>query len=64
VKLRSGLSGDEVRKIMATQLPRAERLVAADDVIDNSGLRDDLAPQVERLDRKYRELARAARDAR
>jgi dephospho-CoA kinase len=49
---------------MATQLPRAERLVAADDVIDNSGLRDDLAPQVERLDRKYRELARAARDAR
>jgi dephospho-CoA kinase len=64
VQMRSGLSGDEVRKIMATQLPRAERLVAADDVIDNSGSRDDLAPQVERLDRKYRELARAARDAR
>ena len=63
VRMRSGLSGDDVRKIMATQLPRAERLVAADDVIDNSGTRDELPPQVERLDRRYRELARAARDA-
>ena len=43
---------------MATQLPRAERLAAADDVIDNSGPREALAPQVERLDRRYRELAR------
>ncbi|HKP66112.1 MAG TPA: dephospho-CoA kinase, partial [Casimicrobiaceae bacterium] len=39
-------------------------LAAADDVIDNSGSRDALAPQVERLDRRYRELARAARAAR
>ena len=64
VQLRSGLSADDVRKIMATQLPRAERLAAADDVIDNSGSRDALAPQVERLDRRYRELARASRGAR
>lgn len=64
VQMRSGLSGDDVRKIMATQLSRAERLVAADDVIDNSGPRDELPPQVERLDRRYRELAQAARDAR
>jgi dephospho-CoA kinase len=64
VQMRSGLSGDEVRKIMATQLPRAERLVGADDVIDNSGSRDALVPQVERLDRRYRELAQAARGAR
>ena len=64
VQLRSGLSADDVRKIMATHLPRAERLAAADDVIDNSGSRDALAPQVERLDRRYRELARASRGAR
>ncbi len=63
VRMRSGLSGDDVRKIMATQLSRAERLVAADDVIDNSGARDELPPQVERLDRRYRELAQAARSA-
>ena len=64
VQLRSGLAADEVRKIMATQLPRAERLAAADDVIDNSGPREALAPQVERLDRRYRELARTARGTR
>jgi dephospho-CoA kinase len=60
VQLRSGLSADEVRRIMATQLPRAERLAAADDVIDNAGPRENLAPQVERLDRRYRELAARA----
>ena len=64
VQLRSGLSADEVRKIMATQLPRAERLARADDVIDNSGTRAAIAPQVERLDRRYRELALASREAR
>jgi len=64
VQLRSGLSGDDVRKIMATQLSRAERLAGADDVVDNSGSRETLVPQVERLDRRYRELARAAHGAR
>ena len=57
VQLRSGLTADEVRRIMATQLPRAERLAQADDVIDNSGPPEALAPQVERLDRRYRRLA-------
>jgi dephospho-CoA kinase len=57
VQLRSGLAADEVRRIMATQLPRAERLAQADDVIDNSGPPEALAPQVERLDRRYRRLA-------
>ena len=64
VQLRSGLAADDVRKIMATQLPRADRLAAADDVIDNSGPREALGPQVERLDRRYRELARTARGTR
>jgi len=64
VQLRSGLSADEIRRIMATQLPRAERLAQADDVIDNAGLRSALEPQVVRLDRRYRELAARVRDAR
>lgn len=62
VQLRSGLAADEVRRIMATQLPRAERLAEADDVVDNSGPRAALDPQIDRLDRRYRELAQRARD--
>ena len=38
--------------------PRAERLARADDVIDNSGPPAAIAPQVARLDRRYRALAR------
>ena len=57
VQSRSGLTADEIRRIMATQLPRAERLAQADDVIDNSGPPDALGPHVERLDRRYRRLA-------
>jgi dephospho-CoA kinase len=64
VQLRSGLAADEVRRIMATQLPRGERLAQADDVIDNSGPRSAIEPQVVRLDRRYRDLAARARDAR
>jgi dephospho-CoA kinase len=62
VQRRNALSADDVRKIMAAQLPRAERLAAADDVVDNAGSRDALPPQVARLDRLYRTLARAAHD--
>jgi dephospho-CoA kinase len=61
VQLRSGLSADEVRRIMATQLTRNERLAQADDVIDNAGPREALLPQVDRLDQRYRELAAIAR---
>ena len=64
VQLRSGLAADEVRRIMATQLPRAKRLAQADDVIDNSGPPSAIAPQVERLDRLYRQLAAKARATR
>lgn len=54
---RSGLSPEEVRSIMATQWPRERRLAAADDVVDNAGELDAIAPQVLALDRRYRELA-------
>jgi len=62
VRLRSGLAEDEVRRILAAQLPRAERLALADDVIDNSGDIADIEHQVEQLDRRYRELARTAHE--
>ena len=64
VQLRSGLAADEVRRIMATQLPRGERLAEADDVIDKSGPVSAVAPQVARLDRRYRELATRLRESR
>jgi dephospho-CoA kinase len=64
VQSRSGLRADEVRRIMATQLPRAKRLALADDVIDNSGPPSAIAPQIERLDRLYRDLAAKARATR
>jgi len=60
VRLRSGLAESEVRAIMATQLTRAERLAQADDVIDNASPDADIEPQVDRLDRRYRELAQQA----
>ena len=60
VVARSGLMPSAVRAIMATQLSRKERLAHADDVIDNSGAPAALKPQVEELDRRYRELAAAA----
>ena len=43
---------------MATQLKRADRLARADDVLDNSGAPEAIAPQVAALDRRYRELAK------
>ena len=59
VTARSGVAEAEVRAIMATQLERSARLARADDVVDNSGSAADIAPQVARLDRRYRELAGA-----
>jgi len=51
------LTPAEVRAIMATQSSREARLAAADDVIDNAGPPEAIAPQVVSLDARYRELA-------
>lgn len=59
VMARSGLTEREVREIMATQISRAERLAAADDVVTNGASRDALQAQVIVLHRRYLELARA-----
>ena len=58
VRLRSGLAADEVRRIMRGQVARAERLAAADDVIDNAGPRDALRNQVAALHQKYLQSAK------
>ena len=60
VVARSGLGPDEVRAIMATQASRAERLAAAEDVVDNSGPLTGIGPQVRALDRRYRAIAARA----
>ena len=57
VMQRSGLEERQVRAIMAAQASRAERLAAADDVIDNSRGYEELAAQVERLHGAYLQLA-------
>ena len=54
---RSGWKPEDVRAVMATQLPRAARLARADDIIDNGGPKSAIAPQVARLDTLYREIA-------
>jgi dephospho-CoA kinase len=58
VRSRSNLSEDEVRSIMRGQVSRAERLAAADDVINNAGPRDALRKQVAALHQKYLQSAK------
>jgi dephospho-CoA kinase len=57
---RSRLTAEEVRCIMAAQLPRAERLKRADDVLDNNGGIETLGRRVAQLHARYLELARGA----
>ncbi len=57
---RDANAADQVRRIMAAQLPREQRLAAADRVIDNSGDLAALQSQVESL---HRELLETFGDA-
>jgi dephospho-CoA kinase len=57
VRRRNGLARSEIERILAAQATRAERLAAADDVIDNDGELAALPPQVERLHVSYLALA-------
>ena len=60
VRLRSRLAEAEVRGIMAHQVSRAERLAAADDVIDNGGSLDQLRAQVAALHARYVKMSTTA----
>jgi dephospho-CoA kinase len=57
VMARNGMSEAQVRAIMATQVPRAVRLAAADDVLDNTGDPAALRETVGRLHALYCGLA-------
>lgn len=46
---RDGNDADQVQRIMAAQMSRAERLEKADYIIDNSGAIEDLDDQVDKL---------------
>ena len=59
---RSMLSENEVRAIMAQQIPRAERLRLADDTIWNDAGLEGLKPQVAHLNRRYSEISQEAID--
>ncbi|MGH8703027.1 MAG: dephospho-CoA kinase [Burkholderiales bacterium] len=60
VMARSGLAAGEARRIMATQLPRAEHLRRADDVLHNDGGIEVLRGQVGELHARYLALASKA----
>lgn len=55
---RNGLPREQVEAIMAAQATRAQRLAAADDVVDNSGDPSTLGPRIEALHAAYLALAR------
>jgi dephospho-CoA kinase len=59
VQARSKLSVEQVRAIIASQAPRAARLAAADDVIDNSGTIAALRKQIAELHAQYLALAQS-----
>ena len=58
VMSRNGLPRAEGERILAAQATRAERLAAADDVIDNDGDIAALSPRIDRLHGEYLALAR------
>ncbi|MBR7513455.1 dephospho-CoA kinase, partial [Mycobacterium tuberculosis] len=60
VMARNGFTREQVQAIMRKQASRAQRLAVADDVIDNDGPPEALAPQVDMLDAAYRRLSGAA----
>ena len=58
VMRRSGLSAAEVRAIIAVQMPAAERIARADDVVDNSGDPARLDAPIAALHARYLDAAR------
>ncbi len=58
VRARSGLAEDAVRDIMRSQASRAQRLAAADDILDNAGSLEALHEGVAALHQKYLQFSR------
>ncbi|NVK86503.1 MAG: dephospho-CoA kinase [Gammaproteobacteria bacterium] len=57
VSARDQTSQEQVKQIILAQIPREQRLQAADDIIDNSGSLDALKKRVEDLHIMYRSLS-------
>ena len=57
VKIRSGLTTEEVHEIIRTQVTRTKRVESADDLIKNVGDIDNLASKVDFLHNIYLNLA-------
>ncbi|MEA1063600.1 dephospho-CoA kinase [Erwinia sp. HR93] len=57
---RDGVSREQVEKIIAAQVSRAERLAAADDIINNDGDPQAIPTEVVRLHQRYLALAAKA----
>ncbi|WP_163557493.1 dephospho-CoA kinase [Halomonas sp. NO4] len=60
---RDDVDESQARAIVAAQMPRAERLARADDVIDNGGDEAALAVQVRQLNQRYRRLSSTGRSS-
>ncbi|WP_347330850.1 dephospho-CoA kinase [Marinimicrobium locisalis] len=55
---RDGGDTEQIRRIIASQMNRQERLDRADEVLDNSGDLSAMLEQVERLHQQYLEMSR------
>lgn len=58
---RDNISLEQATKILAAQATREARLAVADDVIDNSGLPESVAPLIAALHQRYLALATSAK---
>ena len=54
---RDGNTPEQIKAIIATQMPRARRIERADDVIDNNGGMEALLKPIQALHQKYLQLA-------
>jgi len=54
-RARDGADAEQIKRIIASQMPRAEKIKKADFVIDNSGSAEATYRQVEDVDRKLRD---------
>lgn len=54
---RDGVSVSQIGAIMQSQISRSDRLLKADDVLDNSGVMEDILPKVMELHAKYLQIA-------
>jgi dephospho-CoA kinase len=56
VKQRNRITEEKIRSIINAQIPRTQRITAANDIIDNSGSASKLAEQIKKLHNLYLSL--------